>query len=137
MSFSLVRGSFQTALPGIDTGSLTHGCWGIAPKSGLVTLAGMESEAQQMDPADVLLDAEGIQERYACGRTKAYDIMSQSGFPGSVIPGMVRIPLVALRAWEQATALQGTVAEPKAAEPIFLAPPAARQAGRRPAKGVA
>lgn len=50
------------------------------------------------DPADVFLDVAGIAARYDISRSKAYEVVDTDGFPASVVPGMKRIPLVALQA---------------------------------------
>ena len=77
---------------------------------------------------DRFLDVEELMSRYGIGRTKAYELLRSEGFPGTVVPGMVRIPLVALRRWETARSLAGTVAEEAPA--LVLAPPVAGTAGR-------
>ena len=65
--------------------------------------------------------------------------MRSGALPNSVVPGMVRIPLSALRAWELATSLAGTLADPaRSSEKVtVLAPPAARPAGRPARRQVA
>ncbi|CAN5363244.1 hypothetical protein BH23ACT9_BH23ACT9_16500 [soil metagenome] len=80
------------------------------------------------NPADVLLGIDDLQVRYRCGRTKAFNIAGEDSFPNSVTSHTILIPLIALRAWELATAVAGTVAEPK--PPTVIAPPAAKSAGR-------
>lgn len=91
-----------------------------------------EIKPSQSEP--VILDLDGVQERYGIGRTKASDFVASEGFPNSVVPGMHRYPLVALEAWELAHALRGTIAEPAAPQPpVFVTPPEPGQRGRRPA----
>lgn len=91
------------------------------------------------DPSDVFLDTEGIAERYRIGLTKAKELVRSPGFPASIVPGMVRIPLAALRAWEMAASLANTAADPAQTSDhvTVLAPPAARPAGRPARKAVA
>jgi predicted DNA-binding transcriptional regulator AlpA len=83
---------------------------------------------------DMILDVEDIAARYGIGRTKAYELLRDPGFPRSVVPGMTRIPLAALRAYEKAHSLAGTVATMSHAQApapmVVLSPPPARQAGR-------
>ncbi|MDZ7732833.1 MAG: hypothetical protein U5R31_06675 [Acidimicrobiia bacterium] len=80
-----------------------------------------------------MVDLEGIQARYAIGRTKATELVASEGFPRSVVPGMHRYPLAALEAWECATALRGTVAELAPPAPsVTVAPPAPGRRGRPP-----
>lgn len=67
--------------------------------------------ATRTDPADVFLDAEAIAEHFEVGRTKAYELLAVEGFPASVVPGMVRIPLAAIRRWVMTTST-GTPAAP-------------------------
>ena len=91
---------------------------------------------------DIILDIEDIASRYGIGRTKAYDLVREPGFPATVVPGMTRIPLQALRAYERARSLAGTVAgETKAvqsaAPTIMLAPPPAKRPGRATSKAAA
>ena len=59
---------------------------------------------------DRILDIDDIASRYGIGRTKAYELAKSPGFPATVVPGMTRIPLQALRAYERAQLLTGTVA---------------------------
>lgn len=80
----------------------------------------------------VVLDLDGIADRYRIGRTKATELAGTEGFPNTVVPGMHRYPLTALEQWEIATALAGTVAEPRPIAPIVVSPPAAGRPGRRP-----
>ncbi len=91
------------------------------------------------DPSDIFLDTEGIAERYRIGLTKAKEMVKSGLLPASIVPGMVRIPLAALRACEMATALEGTPADPvRSSDRItVVAPPAARSAGRPVRKAVA
>lgn len=81
---------------------------------------------------DTILDVEDIAARYGIGRTKAYELLRDPGFPRSVVPGMTRIPLAALRAYEKAHSLAGTVAAqlPSSTPTVVLSTPPARTAGR-------
>ena len=91
------------------------------------------------DTPPPILSLEDLQERYGIGKTKATDLVGSDEFPNSVVKGMHRYPLAALEAWEYATALAGTVAEPSAAAPpaapatVIVQPPAAGRPGRKPA----
>lgn len=91
------------------------------------------------DPADIFLDTEALAERYGIGTTKAKELVRSGDLPTTVVAGMVRIPLVALRAWELARSLADTPADPaRSSEQVtVLAPPAARPAGRPARKQVA
>ncbi len=82
---------------------------------------------------EVFLDVDALAVRYSIGRGKSYELLGAPGFPRSVVPGVYRIPLAALRAWELAHSLEATVAGPGR---LALAPPPPRSAGR-PAKAVA
>jgi hypothetical protein len=85
-------------------------------------------------PSTSILDLEDLQARYGIGRTRATELAKSAEFPNSVVPGMHRYPLAALEAWELASALTGTVAEPKpAAAPVIVTPPAPARPGRKPA----
>ncbi len=91
---------------------------------------------------DRMLDIDDIAARYGIGRTKAYELVKSPGFPATVVPGMTRIPLQALRAYERAQSLAGTVAagsSPDAAvtPTVVLSPPPARRPGRPSTKAVA
>jgi len=102
---------------------------------GLIIGGGRRCECGRvlLDDADVFVDQHGIARRYRIGRTKnGGDVVTQPGFPRSVVPGMHRFPLRALRAWELATSLAGTAAD-LAPDPIVLSPPPPpRPAGRPP-----
>ncbi|QGG96583.1 helix-turn-helix domain-containing protein [Actinomarinicola tropica] len=91
------------------------------------------------DPSDIFLDTEGLARRWGIGTTKVKEMAKDGLLPASIVPGMVRIPLAALRAWEMATSLADTAADP--ARPTdhitVLAPPPARPAGRAARKAVA
>jgi hypothetical protein len=90
------------------------------------------ASADASSPA-VVLDLDGVQARYAIGKTKATELVSMAGFPASVVPGMHRYPVAALEAWELAWALAGTVAEPAPPPPpVVIAPPAPGRPGRKP-----
>jgi hypothetical protein len=140
MALLLLRGGFRVADGEIDTTSLTQRAV-IAVPEGLRTVRAMLTQPEQIipDPSDVFLDTEGIAERYRIGLTKAKELVRSPGFPASIVPGMVRIPLTALRTWETATSLADTAGDP--ARPsdhvTVLAPPAARPAGRPSRKAVA
>jgi hypothetical protein len=100
----------------------------------------MLNEPQQ-NPSDSFLDTEALAERYGIGTTKAKELVRSGTLPASVVPGMVRIPLAALRAWELASSLAGTVADPALAHgdtklTVLNAPPAGRP-GRPVQKAVA
>lgn len=79
----------------------------------------------------VVLDLDGVADRYGIGRTKATELVCAAGFPNTVVPGMHRYPLAALEQWEIATALIGTVAEPRPIAPMVVSPPGAGRPGRR------
>jgi hypothetical protein len=86
---------------------------------------------------DIILDIEDLAARYGIGRTKAYDLVREPGFPASIVTGMTRIPLQALRAYEKARSLAGTIAaepRPAASQPttptVILTPPPNRRPGR-------
>lgn len=91
------------------------------------------------DPADIFLDTEALAERYGIGTTNAKELVRSGALPNSVVPGMVRIPLSALRAWELTISLTDTLADPvRSSEQVtVLAPPPARSAGRPARKRVA
>ena len=83
-----------------------------------------------------ILSLEDLQTRYGIGKTKATELALSDEFPNTVVPGMHRYPLAALEAWEHATALAGTLAEPRPAAapaPVVIAPPAPGRPGRKPA----
>lgn len=82
------------------------------------------------DPADVFLDVADVAARYRISRTKAYELADTPGFPASVVPGMKRIPLVALRAWEAAAALAPTGLAAGGAAPAPTGPPPPGRPGR-------
>lgn len=140
MALLLLRGGFRIADGEIDTTSLTRGA-AIAVPEDLRTVGGMLTQPEQItpDPSDIFVDTEGIAERYRIGLTKAKELVRSPGFPASIVPGMVRIPLAALRAWEMATSLANTAADPAQTSDhvTVLAPPAARPAGRPARKAVA
>lgn len=83
------------------------------------------------DPAaGTFLDVEvDLAARYRIGHTKAHEVPAQDGFPASVVPGMWRIPLPALRRWELAFSLQPTW-EAFAPTPPPVVPPGPGQVGR-------
>ena len=87
---------------------------------------------ESADPADTFLDTESLAERYGIGTTKAKELVRSGVLPTSVVPGMVRIPLAALRAWELTSSLADTAADParRSEQVTVLAPPAARTPGR-------
>jgi hypothetical protein len=89
--------------------------------------------AHAAQDTEVFLDVDALAARYGIGRGKSYELVASPGFPKSVVPGVYRIPLVALRVWELAHSLEATVAD---RAPLTLAPPPPRPAGR-PAKAVA
>ncbi len=86
-----------------------------------------------------ILSLEDLQARYGIGKTKATELALSDEFPNTVVPGMHRYPLAALEAWETATALAGTIAEPRPATApaapatVIVQPPAAGRPGRKPA----
>lgn len=140
MALLLLRGGFRIADGEIDTTSLTQGA-AIAGPEALRTVGAMLTQPEQItpDPSDIFLDTEDIAERYCIGLTKAKEMVKSGLLPASIVPGMVRIPLAALWAWEMATSLEGTPADPaRPSEQItVVAPPAARSAGRPVRKAVA
>ncbi|MFP5321563.1 MAG: helix-turn-helix domain-containing protein [Acidimicrobiia bacterium] len=95
------------------------------------------------DPADTFLDVEDIAARYGISRTKAYELVAEPGFPASVVTGLWRVPLGALRRFELHRSLAATdvpgadtpaqPAGPAAVGPIPSLPPARRPG--RPRKG--
>jgi hypothetical protein len=93
------------------------------------------------DPSDTFLDTEALAERYGIGITKAKEVLRSGLLPKSVVPGMVRIPLAALRAWELTASLAGTSADPAlvqgSASVTVLAPPPSGTPGRPSRKAVA
>ena len=98
-----------------------------------------QREQSVPDPSDAFLDTEGIAERYGIGLTKAKEVVGSGRLPASIVPGMVRIPLAALRAWEMATSLAGKPGDPAPSQAhiTVVAPPAARHAGRPARKAAA
>ena len=98
-----------------------------------------DNAVRPFDPADIFLGTEALAERYGIGTTKAKELVRSGNLPTTVVAGMVRIPLVALRAWELATSLADTPADPaRNSETVtVLAPPAARPAGRPARRHVA
>lgn len=85
--------------------------------------------------ADVFLDVEDLATRYDICRSKAYELVKTPGFPRSVVPGMARIPLLALQSYELSYSLDAPAGNAlPALSPLTPAP--ARRAGR-PAKAVA
>lgn len=140
MTFSLLRGGFPAPADGIDTTSLTQDAANAWPE-GRRTVTAMLTQREQNvpDPSDAFLDTEGIAERYGIGLTKAKEVVGSGRLPASIVPGMVRIPLAALRAWEMATSLAGKPGDPAPSQDhiTVVAPPAARHAGRPARKAAA
>jgi len=136
----LLRGGFRIADGEIDTTSLTQRA-AIAGPERLRTVSAMPTQPEQItpDPSDIFLDTEGLAERYGIGLTKAKEMVRSGLLPASIVPGMVRISLAALRVWEMASSLEGTPADPaRSSDQITpVAPPAARSAGRPARKAVA
>ena len=95
----------------------------------------MDTAPTTTDPLPLVLDLEGVQDRYRIGRTKAVEPCATEAFPKSVVPGMHRYAVAALEAWELSFALAGTVAEPVAPPPVLVTPPQPGRPGRRPSKG--
>jgi predicted DNA-binding transcriptional regulator AlpA len=87
---------------------------------------------------DTFLDIDDLMTRYGIGRTKTYDLIKEEGFPTSVVPGMVRIPLVALREYERLASLSDTVERfvgtTSSGPTVVLAPPAPRKPGPKSSK---
>lgn len=140
MTFSLLRGGFSLAEDRIDTASLTQGASVAGPEDPrTVGAMPIQPEQNTTDPSDIFLDTEAIAARYPIGLTKAKELVKSPGFPASVVPGMVRIPLVALRRWELAQSLAGTLADvaPQHENVVVVSPPPARPAGRPSRKAVA
>lgn len=140
MASSLVKGRFCGGERATDTTWLTRNA-AIAASAGRRTVRHMltHDQNQPTDTADVFLDTEGLAERYCIGTTKAKELLRSGRLPASVVPGMVRIPLAALRAWELAAALAGTPADPaRSSEHVtVVAPPPARSGGRPARKAAA
>jgi hypothetical protein len=133
MTSSLLRAPFRAGHYDFDTDCPTqpqaNAPWDRPVTVSLVSAtATHETTATVLADHDTFLDIEDVAARYGIGRTKAYELLRSEGFPGTVVPGMVRIPLVALRRWETARSLAGTVAEEAPA--LVLAPPVATPAGR-------
>lgn len=83
------------------------------------------------NPADVLLDAEGLAARYGICVDVARRLFDVDGFPSISVSDRRRLaPLVALRHWELVTSLPSLLAllEPPTAQ--VLAPPAHGRSGR-------
>ena len=149
MTSSLFRAPFRSSQYGFDTTSPTQLPANAVPiRPGTVghvsTATATRNTATVVADDDIILDIEDIAARYGIGRTKAYDLVREPGFPASVVPGMTRIPLQALRAYERARSLAGTVAaDPtgvttSAPAPSFvLAPPPAKRPGRATSKAAA
>ena len=140
MTFSLLRGGFLAPADETDTPSLTQDVVNVWPE-GRRTVAAMPTQREQNtpDPSDAFLDTEGIAERYSIGLTKAKEVVRSGLLPASIVPGMVRIPLAALRAWEMAISLAGRPGDPAPPSDhvTLVAPPAARAGGRPARKAVA
>lgn len=142
MTSSLLRAPFRSSRCDFDTTSPTQlSAIAVPSRPGTVghvsTATATRNRATVVADDDIILDIEDIAARYGIGRTKAYDLVREPGFPASVVPGMTRIPLQALRAYERAHSLARTVAaDPKgvttsAPTPSFvLAPPPAKRPGR-------
>lgn len=146
MTPSLLTAPFRVIHCDFDTTSPTQpSASALATRPGTVgfvsTATATRNTATVVADDDIILDIEDIAARYGIGRTKAYDLVREPGFPSSVVPGMTRIPLQALRAYEKARSLAGTVAaEPKAMPTPALTfvptPPPAKRPGR-PTKAAA
>ena len=123
-----------------DTTILTQDAANAWPE-GRRTVTAMLTQREQNvpDPSDAFLDTEGIAERYGIGLTKAKEVVGFGRLPASIVPGMVRIPLAALRAWEMAASLAGKPGDPAPSSDLItvVAPPAARPGGRPARKAVA
>lgn len=139
MESSLFRAPFGGYRKKFDTNCVTHretraraGRVVIFP--AVSTSTATHNTATVVADEDTILGVEDIAARYGIGRTKAYELLRDPGFPRSVVPGMTRIPLPALRAYEKAHSLAGTVANMSHAQTpapmVVLSPPPARQAGR-------
>jgi hypothetical protein len=133
MLFPLDLSGFPAADGDIDTVSVTQ-VEVIGARNDARTVGCMSTEHDCITPTaeDIFLDTEALAERYSIGTTKAKELVRSGVLPASVVPGMVRIPLSALRAWEVTTSLAGTAADPaqRTDSVAVLSPPPARRAGR-------
>lgn len=149
MTSSLLRAPFRSSQCDFDTTSPTQlSAIAVPSRPGTVghvsTSPATRNTVTVVADDDIILDIEDIAARYGIGRTKAYDLVREPGFPASVVPGMTRIPLQALRAYETARSLAGTIAaEPRTAATrpvaptVVLAPPPAKRPGRPSRKAAA
>lgn len=149
MTSSLLRAPSRFQHYDFDTTSPTQLQTSAVPsRSGTLgivsTSTATRNKATVVADDDIILDIEDIAARYGIGRTRAYDLVREPGFPATIVTGMTRIPLQALRAYDKARSLAGTIAaepRPAAGQPmtptVILTPPPSKRPGRPSRKAAA
>ncbi len=108
----------------------------IALDQGALTVRRMtnthDTNCDAFDPSATgfppILDLEDVCSYFKIGKTKALDHVACPGFPDSVVEGMHRYSLAAIRIWEVGGESTCAAAEPK--PPVLVSPPAAGKPGR-------
>lgn len=124
-------------LPAVRAWALAASLGGLVDPAATAAAVGPVLAAD--DAGDAFVDVEhDLAARYRVGHTKAAEVVRQAGFPASVVPGLWRVPLPALRRWEVAFSLAPTWAAfgpglAEAAAPRAIPVVAPRRPGR-PAK---
>jgi predicted DNA-binding transcriptional regulator AlpA len=103
----------------------------LGPGLPTALVAGILAGATGAPGAFQLIGIEGLQERYGIGRTTAYRLVAQPGFPARAPGGRDwRAPLASVLAWELAVSLGPTLAALAATAPSPVPAPRPARRGR-------